>query len=125
MFTQDEYLWGWIYYLIGASLVYFCFWMLTRNVPWREPKHILRIVVFVILYMPWYSDTQYIYLSPAWLIGAIEAVFDGSDAFWRAGTPLIIGVVVALTLSLSWSVGRWYLKNKGAKSPSQPATTEP
>ncbi len=111
MFTQEEYLWGWFYYLLGASLIMACFWFLTKPIKWSEPKAVLRLVVGVFLFFPWYSDNQHQYLSPAWIVSLIEFLFEGTNAFWRAGLPLLMAVFFILLLSLGLTLGyRFYLK---------------
>ncbi|SMF08602.1 hypothetical protein SAMN02745866_00634 [Alteromonadaceae bacterium Bs31] len=109
MMTENEYLWAWIYYVLGAGLLLACWWYLTRRIPWMELRHVLRLVMAVALLVPWYTNTQQEYMSPALLIALVEGLFDGSPAFWRAGTPLLSAVLAALVLSTIVFLVRWVI----------------
>ncbi|WP_075188074.1 hypothetical protein [Teredinibacter haidensis] len=110
MMTETEYLYAWIYYLLGAGLLIACWWYITRRVPWPEVRHLARLVVAVAIVVPWYTNTQQGYLSPAILIAIIEALFEGGSAFWRAGLPLLSAMAVAVTLSSVFFVSRWVIR---------------
>lgn len=101
MFTHEEYIWAWIVYLLGAAACMGVFWYLTRKIVWREVRDVLRIGAGVFMLVPWYSSEGGGYLSPAWIACILEGMFEGPGAFWRAGTPLIIALIVALALSSS------------------------
>ena len=111
MFTQADYLWGWFYYVLGALILLAAWWYLTRRIPWRGARHILCILLAVTLLMPWYSDAQSTYLSPAWMVSAIETVMEGPQAFWRAGLPLVVTVTLALLVSLLFYTLLWWRTN--------------
>ena len=112
MFSHEEYLWGWIYYLAGVLLIVICWWSITSKIPWREVKYVSRLIVISVLAVPWYSDIDQPYLAPAWLMASMELIFDGSAAFWRAGLPLTVGVVVILFISLASYLLYGYLKRQ-------------
>lgn len=109
MMTESEYFNAWIYYLAGALLLSACWWYLAGKIPWREGRQLSRVLVIAALLVPWYTNTQQEYLSPAILIAIVEGLFEGDDAFWRAGTPLLVGITVALGLSLVYSLARWFI----------------
>lgn len=113
MMTENEYLFAWFYYLLGAALLIACWWYLTRKIRWVEIRYLLRVVVGVAIVVPWYTNTQQDYLSPALLVAGLEAAFEGSEAFWRAGRPLVTAIAAAVTLSSVVFVGRWmYIRNR-------------
>ena len=116
MFTQEEYLWGWFYYLLGATFVMGCLWVISARIPWREPRTVTRTVFAVFLYFPWFSDNQHQYLSPAWMVSAIEFLFEGANAFWRAGLPLLLAMTLVLLLSLGVTLGYRFYLARTAKS---------
>ncbi|WP_185236557.1 hypothetical protein [Teredinibacter franksiae] len=116
MMTESEYLYAWLYYLIGAGLLIACWWYITRRIPWLEVRFMLRLVVSVAILVPWYTNTQQEYLSPAILIAAVELFFEGSTAFWRAGMPLLTALVVALALSTLGFTVRWFLLRRKLES---------
>lgn len=104
--SQEEYYVGWAYYLVGAALLWLCFWFLTRKISLLWIKTPLRVLVTVLLFMPWYSYENQSYLSPAWTVAILELLFDGLEAFWRAGIPLIIASILAITLPIGFEVYR-------------------
>ncbi|TVZ39676.1 hypothetical protein P886_4083 [Alteromonadaceae bacterium 2753L.S.0a.02] len=114
MMTSAEYTYAWIYYIVGCFILIGCWWYLTRPIPWAEVRHVLRLIVAVVLLVPWYSNTQQDYLSPALLIAAVEALFDGADAFWRAGTPLLVATALAVSLSALAYTARWMIMRRRA-----------
>jgi energy-coupling factor transporter transmembrane protein EcfT len=105
--TSSEYFWAWLVYLGGALVVFslWCWW--TRRLPWREARHILRLLVAVFLFMPWYTDTEQSFLSPAWIVTLGDAFTQSPDAAWRAGTVLILGLTSALAISLLLYLALW------------------
>ncbi|WP_045858908.1 hypothetical protein [Teredinibacter purpureus] len=112
MMTETEYLYAWLYYLLGAGLLISCWWYATRRIPWPEVRHLSRLVVGVAIVVPWYTNTQQDYLSPALLISLLELFFEGASAFWRAGAPMLAAVAVAVAFSTLFFVVRWYLHQR-------------
>lgn len=108
MFTQEEYIWAWTVYLIGASLFLLCWWLLSAKIKWRGLRHVSRIVVAVLFLTPWYTESQSEYLSPAWLASGIEGAFEGPEAFWRAGYPLLAATLGALIISSIVYTALWF-----------------
>lgn len=112
MLTQQEYLWAWLAYLLGAVACMAVFWVMTKNIPWRELRDVLRITAGVFMLVPWYSGEESAYLAPAWIASLLEGVFDGHEAFWRAGTPLMVSLVLALCLSSAAQAYLWWRAKK-------------
>lgn len=108
MYTQGEYLYGWLLYLLGAVFLFGCVWWASRN--WRsdELRQLVRLSSIVFLLVPWYASPDMDYLAPAWIIAGFEGVFDGIEAFWRAGAPLLACLGVSIAVSLLWHLGRRY-----------------
>lgn len=100
MYTQEEYLYGWLIYLVGVIILMGCGWILTAGIPSKEIRHLLRIIAGVTFIVPWYASPDLDALAPAWIIAAFEGIFDGGDAFWRAGTPLLSSLAAAVVISL-------------------------
>lgn len=105
MYTQQEYLYGWLFYLLGVAIVLLAGWMMTAPIKWKALKLTLRLSAVVIFLLPWYANDDMGYLAPAWIIAGFEGVFDGPDAFWRAGRPLLIALSGALLLAAIASLG--------------------
>jgi len=107
MMTETEYFYAWSYYALGAVLLVGCWWYATRRIPWLEVRYLLRVVVTVAIAMPWYTNSQQMeYYSPALLIAALETAFEGGDAFWRAGRPLLFTMSFFVALSALFFIGR-------------------
>jgi len=114
MFTTEEYFWAWALYLLGAGLFLFGWWFLTGKIKWREPRYLLRLILSVLLLTPWYTDDTATYISPAWVISAIEGAFEGPEAFWRAGYPLLMVLTVSLIISSVLYLGLWFYTRRRA-----------
>ncbi len=104
--TENEYVNAWINYFIGAGLLFACWWYLTSLFRWVEVRHLSRLIMGIILVVPWFSYTNQSYLAPAWLIALVEGIFDGDGAFWRAGLPLLIALVIGLAFSIAYFIWR-------------------
>jgi hypothetical protein len=94
MFSQDEYLYGWLLYLAGALALILVGWVLTAKIRWKPLKRVIRLLGMTFLLVPWYASEELAYLAPAWIIAAFEGIFEGN--FWRAGGPLLSALGVAL-----------------------------
>lgn len=115
MFTQEEYLSAWAVYTLGAVLLMAFWWFITGKIRLVEPRYLLRIVFAVFLAVPWYTKGTDGYLSPAWLISIIEGAFEGGDAFWRAGTPLVTAILVAVIASSVVYLALWFKARHSSK----------
>lgn len=106
MYTQAEYVYGWVFYLLGVAILMACGWWLTRSMRSADLRQLLRLGVLVFLLIPWYAAPEMSYLAPAWIIAGFEGLVDGGAAFWRAGGPLLSGVGIALGLCLCAQIAR-------------------
>lgn len=111
MYTEQEYLYGWLFYGAGAVLIWGAGFVLTGRIAWWRVRLVLLVALAALLAVPWYSGDDSRYLAPAWVIAGLEALFDGPEAFWRAGRPLLAGVGLAvvltsLGLAVAWLLGR-------------------
>jgi hypothetical protein len=119
MFTTEDYLYGWLLY-IAAGLVFFaCWWYLTAKIKTIEIRAVLRTGAAVTMFVPWYTSPDMDYLAPAVLMAAMEGIFDGNGAFWRAGTPLLIALAVGIAGSLIYAVVRRVVSGKSETEASE------
>ena len=96
MFTSDDYLYGWLLY-IASGLVFMAFWWyLTAKIRFADIRLLLRVIAGVIMFVPWYVS-----------------------AFWRAGTPLLVVLALAIAACLIYSLVRFVLRRR-----SKPAEAE-
>ncbi|WP_086931059.1 hypothetical protein [Agarilytica rhodophyticola] len=107
MFTQEEYLSAWAVYLAGTAVMLIAWWFMTARIRFSETRNVLRILLAVFLLVPWYTEPTGRYLSPAWLISILEGAFQGPQAFWRAGKPLLIALLASLMLSSLLYIVLW------------------
>lgn len=100
MFTQTEYLQGWLVYGVAALVGLACWWYLLTKIPGRFLRLPLLGVMAALLLMPWFSAEDSHFLAPAWLIAGSEGLFEGPEAFWRAGKPLLVALAAGLTVGV-------------------------
>lgn len=120
MFTEEEYVKAWMFYTLGAAILLSAWWFATVKLPWRELKLTLRLGAAVFFLFPWSTGPVGSegegYLSPAWIIVAFETLLDGTQAFWRAGGPLLTALAISILVSLGYYVAQWFWLNKLSKS---------
>lgn len=108
MFTASEHLHGWLVYGGGAVLGLLCWWYLLIKLPVKPIRSLLFGAMVGALCMPWPTEDGGQFFAPAWLIAGSDGLFDGADAFWRAGTPLLMAIagaaMVALIMQIAFSI---------------------
>lgn len=125
MFSDQEYYYAWLFYLLGVSFCFGCWWLITRPIPWAEVRNILRLLLVVLLVTPWYTQGASGYLSPAIVVTMIEGIFDESGDFARAGVPLLVSLIIAVTLSLAFYVGRAWWRRRHPVNVTENAPRQP
>lgn len=114
MHTPEDYLYGWLIYLVSAAVLIICGWIMTAKISWGGLRGLIRLLAVVTLLVPWYADANMTYLAPAWIIAAFEGIFEGN--FWRAGGPLVSALTVSFAVGLVvWAV----IHFKGKKAETQ------
>lgn len=116
MFTQAEYINGWLAYTAAAIICFWCWWYMVSKLPLKPLRPVLWGGMLGLLAMPWTVSPDTDYLAPAWLIAGSDGFFESLDAFWRAGTPLIAAVVVMATLALVAQI-MWAIFSPKPESP--------
>lgn len=97
-----------------------CWWYLTRKIAYPSVRIALRALVAVALLLPYQADPSQDFLAPAIIIAPVEAVFNGSEAFWRAGFALFVSLLLTLILSISYGIWRWHrMRDLDVRNPSQ------
>ena len=111
MNIEQEYLYGWLFYLLGVFVVMACGWVLTARLRNAPVRNLLRVLAAATLLTPWYAAPDLHYLAPAWIIAAFEGLFEGE--FLRAGAPLLwaagASTLVYLSVYVLW---RWRAKKR-------------
>lgn len=116
MYTQEEYLYGWLFYLLGVAIILGCGWWLTSGIRFKELRQLIRLSAVVTFLVPWYASPDAEYLAPAWLMAVFEAIFESGDAFWRAGTPWLSTLAAVIGVALIWQIG---VRIVAARSPDE------
>ena len=120
MFTQEEYFWAWGVYLMGYVVFLFAWWMISAKIKWRAVRHVSRIVLAVFFLMPWLTEDGGEYWSPAWLVSGIEGAFEGKEAFWRAGEPLLLATGITFCIATIIYVALWWRSRQSDEQRSEP-----
>jgi len=97
--TSDEYFWGWMAYLLGTATLYAILWYWLGKIRWREVSQLLRLIFAVVLFMPWYTDADKDFLSPAWMVCIGDAFTKSPEEAWRSGSALLIALATMVLLS--------------------------
>lgn len=100
MFTAEEYLTGWLIYLMGAVCALVVWWFMTKKIPYKTPRNILRLCIAVILIMPYPVAYQNAHLAPAFFSSMLEGLFIKDQGFARAGVPILLSMSIAVALYL-------------------------
>jgi NADH:ubiquinone oxidoreductase subunit 6 (subunit J) len=100
MFTQAEYINGWLAYAGAVIVCYWCWWYMLSKLPIKPLRPVLLGAMAGLLFMPWSVDPAMSYLAPAWLIAGSDGLFEGAAKFWRAGAPLLVAVVASIIVAL-------------------------
>ncbi len=143
MVSNPDYLLGWFCYLLGASGGFLVWWQMTRPLQLDGLREVLRLLVFVALFTPWYADpghqaavqnsgagTEIVlgdagklvqgenptYLAPALIIMLLEGIFDGPAHALRGLRPILLAAVVGLILLVPLQLARfaWRRRNRHA-----------
>ena len=114
MYTADDYFYGWVFYLVGVAIIVLCGWLLTAKIKHRDTRIVIRLIATTFFLVPWYATPDTDYLAPAWLIAGFEWVFEGTEAFWRAGAPLLTTITLVLALALIVRLSLYYAFKKKA-----------
>lgn len=106
---------AWCVYLLGALCLMRVWWIITRFIPNRPIRNILRLLQATLLLIPYtVIGIDDISWAPAIVMSAWEGLFMAQGTFGRAGTPLLMitGVVILLyiVLELIWTLIklRWF-----------------
>lgn len=119
MLSTSSYLIAWGFYLLGCVGGVSVVWYLTRNIRREELRNLLLLIVAVLLITPYYADPVQSYLAPALIMCLLEGLFEGPQAMWRTGVPLLVSLFGAMALSLMIELGRCQLLEKRRQAKQQ------
>ncbi len=117
--TESEYFYAWVAYLAAAVVFWGLFWYLTRKIAWAPLRNFLRMVLGVVLLVPWTTDKTHDVLSPAWIVSAGDALIHGPTEFWRAGLALVLALLVGTVgLILFYAIAYWRARGRAVEEPA-------
>ena len=91
MFSTEEYVLGWLFYLSAAIGLLVVCWRITRGIAHLPHiRQLLRLSIAVLLLTPYTVAENSSYLAPAWATIGLEILFSEVNSFWRAGGPLLV-----------------------------------
>lgn len=112
MFTFEEYLIGWLIYMALIIGVLAVFWWLTKSIPWVYAKNVLRLIASAILLVPVRVPDTEAFWAPAWIVGALELIFGGLEAFIPVAQVLLIAIGVTLLIYCLLVLILWIVRSK-------------
>jgi hypothetical protein len=100
MLSSAEYTNAWLAYILAMIVGLWCFWYLLSKLPLGRLRMVLVCTLAGFLAMPVETAPSSAFLAPAWLMAISETLFDGHDAFARAGSPLVAAVLLGAGLGI-------------------------
>lgn len=95
---ESQYLLVWAGYLVGALGCFLVWLRMTRNVRWLWLRRLLQMSAVAVLFTPWSVRMGEDELAPALMVSLFDSLLQGPEAFFRAGTPLL------LMLGVAWAI---------------------
>lgn len=120
MFSEGEYINGWLAYSAGVIVGLWCWWYLVYKLPLKYLRPALFGAMAGLLMMPFPTAEGSHFLAPAWIIAGAEGVFEGGEAFWRAGTPMLIAIAVGVVAAIVMQGIALLIKGGGQHNNTQP-----
>jgi len=112
--TSESYVIAWLAYVLGGFGL-FAFWCwVTSGLSNRMVKLALRSLMFVMIMFPFNIGGGYSELAPGFLMLLLETVFEGGDAFFRVGTPLLMALAATFIVLVGVELVTLHLRRKTA-----------
>ena len=90
MSLDNDYLFTWILYLVGAVGLLIVWWFLTKKIRFKLIKDCLRLSAAVFLLVPFPVYNQPEFWAPALGMSMLEFIFGQSQGLGRAIIPILI-----------------------------------
>jgi hypothetical protein len=100
MYTDENYLWGWVAYAAGVLCVLIVMWIFSRKWRFGAIRHLWLIITSVILLTPVTAYRDDPHLAPAFFVSLYEGflVTDSNVSFQRALAPILAVGFFAIVL---------------------------
>lgn len=105
MLTLENYQFTWQLYILASFGAIAVFWRMISKLRWAELKLLLCLSLASLLLTPVQADPEQAFLAPAFLVCALETIFEGTESTARAGIPLLVSWLSVLLLSMILSTG--------------------
>ena len=91
MYTDENYLWGWVAYVVGVLCVLVVMWLFCRTWRFGAIRHLWLIVASVVLLTPVTAYRDDPHLAPAFFVSLYEGFIatDSNVSFQRGLAPLL------------------------------------
>ena len=111
MFSAEDYFWGWIVYISGASCLIYVAWYLLKDIRFVAIRHLVLILIAVFLLTPVSAYTDDPRLAPAFFVSIYEGIVNNPDSgFQRGAAPILALMVVSLFGYLALRVIVWFVR---------------
>jgi hypothetical protein len=105
MLTLENYQFTWQLYILASFGAVAVFWRMISKLRWAGLKLLLCLSLASLLLTPIQADPEQAFLAPAFLVCALETIFEGTESTARAGIPLLVSWLGVLLLSVILSTG--------------------
>tara|TARA_R110002110_G_scaffold76460_8_gene201468 strand:+ start:368 stop:712 length:345 start_codon:yes stop_codon:yes gene_type:complete len=105
---NSEYLLAWLVY--GAAGLGCCafWWKITSFLQHRSWRDLLRGLVVVVIFTPWYAGESPEFYAPAFVVLLMDVLLEGAKSGLKGGIALLIATFVMLSVITI----RQYLRSK-------------
>lgn len=116
MVTESEYINGWLLYLGGALGAMVVWWYMTRNIPNKILRDLLRLTVLVVAVTPFSVGEDIPFLAPAAMITMVEGFLMEESDFARGGVPILIALAISyLVYFIAYALWQRYWVKRQAR----------
>jgi len=118
MYTEENYFWGMVAYLMGVLLVTPALFKVTAWImPWKPLRILMRLFVLTLLLTPTkaYQDTEF--YAPAWTVLLFESIKPNSEEGAATALALMVSTFAGLGLLVAaFYLGMFFWRRQRAKS---------
>lgn len=95
---ESEHLLGWLVYFTAGVVCCIIWWRLTSYIHHRGWRDLLRGLVVVVIFTPWYAGDAHEFLAPAIVVLVMDLMLEGATAGMKGGVVLLFSIFVMLML---------------------------
>jgi len=100
-----DYVAAWIVYLVAGGGIALIFWRLSAGMRQVALRDLLRWILLVLIFTPWYAGPAYDFLAPAAAVLMFDVLLNESESGFASGIVLlvlILLVILALIVRELW-----------------------